>query len=182
MRTHIGFLIAVLALGTSCAAPRTMHLSADETILPIRWQRMVDDTGSTCNRCGGTQEELDKAARTLGTVLDPLGIHVILEERELSMEECRADIMESNRIWIADKSLEDLLGAEVNRSVCGSCCGALGEVVECRTTSLMGQTYEVIPAQLIVKAGLKAASEIIPAPSAGSCCPTGDTWGMEGIR
>ena len=43
----------------------------------------------------------------------------------------------------------------------------MGEEVECRTVSVDGITYEVIPAELIVRAGLLAASHMMSAPSAG---------------
>jgi hypothetical protein len=143
--------------------------------LAIRWQRLVDHEGKTCDRCGGTQGELLKAFDQLKRALCPLGIRVTLEEKELSLRECSEDIMESNRIWIADRPLEDWLGATVGSTVCGSCCDRLGEKVECRTTSVEGNTYEVVPAQLIVKAGLQAASRIVSVPSAGPCCPATDS-------
>jgi hypothetical protein len=101
-----------------------------------------------------------------------LGIDVILKQKSLSPQECARDISESNRILIADRPLEEWLGAEVGQSPCGSCCSKLGEDVECRTVSVGGETYEVIPAELIVKAGLLAASEIMQAPSPGACYPS----------
>lgn len=139
-------------------------------ILAIRWQRLVDDAGKTCDRCAGTQEELGKAMEALRRSLSPLGIGVTLEEKCLTPDECVNDIMESNRIWVADRPLEDWLGAEVGKTVCGMCCAQLGETVECRTTSIGGQTYETIPAQLIVKAGLQAASRMVLIPPPDACC------------
>ena len=140
-------------------------------ILKVQWQRLVDEQGKTCDRCGGTQEELGKGVESLKASLRPLGIDVVLEQKPLSPQECARDISQSNRIWIADRPLEEWLGAEVGQSPCGSCCSEIGEEVECRTVSVGGETYEVIPAELIVKAGLLAASEVMQAPSAGACCP-----------
>ena len=140
-------------------------------ILKIRWQRLVDDAGETCVRCGATQQEVLQAFNSLQGSLRPVGIKVALEENALSPQECTEDISESNRIWVADRPLEDWLGAEVGMSPCGSCCSQLGDAVECRTVSVDGNTYETIPAQLIVKAGLLAAAEIIEVPSLGACCP-----------
>lgn len=141
--------------------------------LGIRWQRLVDDKGQTCDRCGGTQEEVQRAAEMLGAALHPLGIEVELEQVGLTSEECAKDIMQSNRIWIADRPLEEWLGAEVGASLCGSCCSQLGDTVDCRTLSVAGKTYETIPAELVVKAGLLAAAGIQEVPSAGACCPSG---------
>ena len=79
--------------------------------------------------------------------------------------------MRSNRILIEGRSLEDWLGGEVGQSPCGSCCAEIGEEVECRTVKVDGTTYEVIPAELIVRAGLQAASELVQAPPPTPCCP-----------
>lgn len=170
-------LIAIIGLTGCNTGLSNIGRGGSDMILAIRWQRLVDDEGKTCNRCGGTQEELGKAVGDLKRSLSPLGIRVTLEEKPLTPRECVDDIMESNRIWIADRPLEDWLGAEVGATVCGSCCAQLGETVECRTTSIAGQTYETIPANLIVRAGLLAASTLIAVPSAGSCCPGGDSSG-----
>ena len=140
-------------------------------ILTVNWQRLVTEDGQTCDRCGGTQEELRKAIGTLRESLRPLGIEVESVDEALSTEECAADIIGSNRILIDGRSLEDWLGAEVGQSPCESCCTTIGEEVECRTVNVDGTTYEVIPAQLIVRAGLLAASQLMQAPSPSPCCP-----------
>jgi hypothetical protein len=146
----------------------------ESTILAIQWQRLVDKKGETCDRCGGTEKELRRAVTALKRSLRPLGMKVTLEK--ISLEQMGAeDIINSNRISIAGRTLEDWLGAKVGTSACGSCCAKLGETVECRTTTLDGNTYEVIPARLIVKAGLKAASEVMKAPEPAPCCPSGNS-------
>lgn len=164
-------LVAIVGLSGCSTGMTNVSRGRSDMILAIRWQRLVDDEGKTCDRCGGTREELGKAVGDLKRSLGPLGIRVALEEKPLTARECMNDIMESNRIWIADRPLEEWLGAEVGATVCGACCAQLGETVECRTTSMAGHTYETIPATLIVKAGLLAASTLIAAPSAESCCP-----------
>ena len=141
-------------------------------ILKVQWQRLLDVDGNTCDRCLATQKEISKGVHSLRASLRPLGINVILEEKSLSSQKCTIDVSESNRIWLADQPLEEWLGAEVGQSPCGSCCSVLGKNVECRTVSYGGETYEVIPAELIVKAGLLAASQIMRAPSPEVCCPS----------
>lgn len=138
-------------------------------VLMIEWQRLVDKDGKTCDRCGGTEKELRLAVSALKRSLRPLGMKVKLEKKAMGPQ-CANNIIESNRILIAGRQLEEWLGAKVGTSECGSCCSKLGETVECRTTALDGETYEVIPAQLIVKAGLMAASELMKTPSTGPCC------------
>ena len=142
-----------------------------DVVLTIAWQRMVTDEGETCDRCGGTEVELGKAIQTLRESLGPLGIEVAAAETALTIEECASDIMQSNRIVIGGRALADWLGGKVGSSVCGSCCGAIGEEVECRTLTVDGRTYEMIPAELIVRAGLVAASELVSVPSGSPCCP-----------
>ncbi|MHC4128702.1 MAG: DUF2703 domain-containing protein [Planctomycetota bacterium] len=174
MRPH-GVILCAAVLVTGCGS--SLRIAAEpDTDLTIRWQRLVDATGGTCDRCGNTQEELGKAVQSLQASLGRLGMDVVLEERELSPEECAEDISESNRIWIADRTLEAWIGGEVGKSLCGFCCSELGDAVECRTVTVDGETYEVIPAQLIVKAGLLAASQMVQVPSPRACCPaSGDT-------
>ncbi len=76
------------------------------------------------------------------------------------------NVLESNRIWINDKALEEWLGAEVGKSPCCEVCGD----AECRTVKVGENIHETIPADLIVKAGLIAASNMIAIESKEPCC------------
>lgn len=136
--------------------------------LIVRWQRLVDENNETCERCGTTEEELEKAYNNLKQSLNLLGIKVILEKKALDPETCAKDISQSNRIWINGQTLEQWLDAEVGMSPCETCCDALGSDVECRTLIIDGKTYEVIPANLVIKAGLVAASQLL---TVEPCCP-----------
>ena len=177
MKTLFSMQCLVIVLLGCAAGLQDTSEKERRMILKVQWQRLVDEEGKTCDRCGGTQEELGKGVKSLKAALRPLGIAVILEQKSISPEECAGDISQSNRIWIAERALEEWLGAEVGQSPCGSCCSKLGEDVECRTVSVGNETYEVIPAELIVKAGLQAASEIMQAPSPGACCVNRTTPG-----
>ncbi len=170
-RRNVILCAAVLVAGCGSSLRNAPDRDTEMT-LRIQWQRLVDGKGQTCERCGSTQEELGKALQSLQASLGSLGIDVALEERALSPEECAEDVLESNRIWVADRALEEWLGGDVGTSLCGFCCSELGDAVECRTVSVEGKTYEVIPAQLIVKAGLLAASQMVQVPSPEACCPT----------
>lgn len=120
--------------------------------LVITWQRLISE-GDTCPRCGSTEGELDKAILQLKEKLNPMGIDVILEKKELTLEEFKKDPAQSNKILFNGRLLEDLLGAETGQSKCCDVCGNN----ECRTVDIQDKSYETIPADMIVKAGLIAA-------------------------
>ncbi len=126
-------------------------------VLQVRWQRLVDAKGKTCERCGGTERATEEGARKLGRCLGPLGVKVVLEKTALSAAEFSKDPLESNRIWVGAKPIEDWLQAKVGKSQCCGACGAS----ECRTLTVDGKTYEVVPTELIVKAGLLAGAELV---------------------
>lgn len=125
--------------------------------LRIVWQRLVDSDGRTCDRCGATYEELQLALSKLDEVLRPLDIEPTFESREIDESSFEADPSQSNRIWIADKPIEDWLGARVSRTRCCSVCGDS----ECRTIELGTDAFEEIPAELILKAALVAAADMV---------------------
>ena len=173
---YIAGLMVIAAFG-SCVAQCKRGKTAvppvqlEQQTLQIRWQRLVDQKGKTCERCGATEQELQKAFRTLSRSLAPLGIKISLNKEKLDPETFAQDVSRSNRIWIGEKSIEKLLGARVGKSACGDCCEISGkQAVKCRTLKMGKNTYEVVPASLIVRAGLIAASElIITDPTAPSC-------------
>lgn len=131
--------------------------------LPIRWQRLVKD-GVTCTRCGDTEGEVRRATETLRAVLAPLGIEPTLEVGSVDETAFAASPLDSNRIWVADRPLEDWLSGDVGSSRCCSVCGD----AECRTLQIQGTTFETIPETVIVRAGLMAAAELLGAPPVGS--------------
>ena len=133
--------------------------------LRIKWQRLVSE-GQTCPRCGSTGKELEKAISTLKRSLIPLGIEVVLVEAELSVEEFKKDPLQSNQIWLNDRPLEDWIGGKVGQSPCCDVCGQSG----CRTVGVGESVYEAIPADLVIRAGLLAASQLIGTASDESCC------------
>ena len=153
--------------------------------LTIVWQRLVDETGKTCNRCGTTYEEIEKASEILKKALAELAIEVTFEKRELDQTEFSNDPSQSNRIWINGIPLEEWLGAQVGQSPCCDICGDS----ECRTIEVDAKIYESIPVDLIIKAGLIAASQLfgdIPSgkyyqkdeavkPISNTCCCCSDS-------
>lgn len=142
--------------------------------MPIVWKRLVM-SGETCTRCGNTGRELDAAVTKLAAALQPLGIEPVLETRAIDEDEFSKNPSESNRVWIAGKPVEEWLGAGVGTSRCCSVCGDS----DCRTLVVGDRTYETVPEELFIRAGLMAASQTMMAPApdkdsiATSCCDEG---------
>ena len=129
--------------------------------LPILWQRLVSSEGKTCDRCGATYLEMQRAVEKLQQSLRPLDIEPALEIREINERAFKAKPSESNRIWIAGRPMEEWLGASVGSSPCCSVCGTS----ECRTVEVEGTTFETIPEKLFLQAALVAASQLLSAGS-----------------
>jgi hypothetical protein len=125
-------------------------------VLNVRWQRLVKDD-RTCDRCGATGKEVERAVGILSDVLRPLGIEPRLEVHELDAVAFSTDPGSSNRLWIAGKALEEWIAAEVGSSPCSSVCGES----KCRTVHVSGTTFEAIPERLILKAALIAAADML---------------------
>jgi hypothetical protein len=124
--------------------------------ITIRWRRLVDEGDQTCPRCGSTGETVRSAVDKLKKALAELGIEVLLKTETIDFPMFSQDSLQSNRIWIGEKPLEEWIGATVGQS---PCCGVCGDS-ECRTLSIGNNTYEEIPERLIVQAGLLAAAEL----------------------
>lgn len=180
-KTFLILLALIIAGGSAFAGSKEVNHTKTIT---ISWQRLVDEKGQTCERCASTEEELQKAFQSLKQSLTPLRIEVILEKKALNPTTCAKDISQTNRIWVGERTLEEWVGAQVGKSPCGFCCEELGDSVECRTIIFEGKTYETIPANLIIKASLLAASQLLTVgpdtPSCGDksqtkkpsgCCP-----------
>lgn len=126
-------------------------------VLPVVWQRLVNPVGQTCPRCRDTHTELASAVERLRQVLAPLSVEPRLETVELDEATFLADPVASNRILINGEPMEHWLGAQTGSSPCCEECGDQ----ECRTLTVNGQTHEVIPQSLIVRAGLIAATRML---------------------
>jgi Domain of unknown function (DUF2703) len=122
--------------------------------LPIFWQRLISPEGTTCPRCHGTGEEVRRAVARLRVALASEGIVPVLEEREIARSDFEKEPLASNKILIAEKPLEYWIEGQTGRSQCCSECGDS----ECRTIEVDGRRYEVIPEDLVVRAGLNAAA------------------------
>lgn len=134
------------------------------TELRIHWQRLVE-SGRTCPRCADTGEDVRAAVAALTAALAPLGITVRLQEEALTLPQFRDEPTASNRILLNDRPVEDWLGGQTGSSQCCDVCGP----EDCRTISVDSTTYEAIPQDLVVRAGLLAAQELL-AEGRTPCC------------
>jgi len=139
--------------------------SSNQKTLTIEWQRLISND-KTCPRCSSTEGELDTAVSTLKQALAPLGIEVVVEKRELSVAEFKKAPLQSNRIWMNNRPLEEYIGGSVGQSPCCDVCGP----AECRTVSLEGHVYETIPSKIIIQAGLVAAAQLMNSGIMKLCC------------
>lgn len=124
--------------------------------LIIRWQRLVNQAGQTCPRCTDTGDTVELAYNKLKKSLSELDIEVVLNKETLDFSIFTKDPLQSNRIWIAEKPLEEWIGATVGKSECCDVCADS----ECRTLSIIQDTFEIIPKELIIRAALLAAAEL----------------------
>ena len=126
-------------------------------ILTIQWQRLVDDNEQTCPRCSETGKTIKTASEKLKRALSALDILVELTEKKLDFPMFNKDPLQSNCIWIGGRLLEDWIGGKTGKSACCDTCGDS----DCRTIIIGKDTFASIPENLIIKAGLLAAAELL---------------------
>lgn len=125
--------------------------------MTIRWQRLLDDNNQTCPRCSDTGETVESAFIKLKAALMELGVEVELVKESLDILGFNQNKLQSNSIWINGKLIEEWFGGETGKSKCCDICGDS----DCRTISFGENTFESIPENLIIKAGLIAAADLI---------------------
>ena len=125
-------------------------------ILTARWQRLLNERGSTCPRCGQTGAQVEKAVNLLSRRLRPLGIAVQARSKGITRKSFDKNPASSNRIWIGGKPLEHWLEAKTGKSQCCVACGT----TPCRTLELGSKSYSAVPATLIIRAGQRAAHSL----------------------
>ena len=117
-------------------------------VLEIEWRHLEKD-GKTCDRCSDTGATVRAACADLIETLKPKGWEVALKETLLSDQE----IPESNSIYFNGIAIEKLLpDTRTSENCCASCGQILGAPTMCRTLERNGQTFEAIPAAMIVEA------------------------------
>jgi hypothetical protein len=133
---HFIFTILVLGIAASVfAAGRPMH------VLTLRWQKPAVERE---HACGVTEPELQQALHKLTQSLKKSNTEVQLGYlRGGTLPDAPA-----TGLWINGKPLETWLNAEV-----------VAEESGCTTLKLAEKSYDRIPAEVIVKAGMIAAGQ-----------------------
>jgi hypothetical protein len=166
MTSWCGLTLIFLLLTSSAGAQEKKASEVNNMkTLKIQWYRLMA-AGQTCPRCGATEKEVEKASLSLEQSLAPLGIKVVLDKLELTPGAFQRDPSQSNSLLLNGRPLEEWLGLKVGQSIC---CGPCGDT-ECRTLETGGQVYETIPADLIIQAGLRAASKLVNPQTVDPCC------------
>ncbi len=132
-----------------------------ERKLVIRWQHAVCQNDNPCERCINTPLEIQQAFDDLKSSLTGLGITVTMEEKKIKHHD--------DRLFINDRDVIDLLKGERVKTACANCFDENGNPRTCTSLKLGEDIFEVIPAELIIKAGLMSASELITAPPEPPC-------------
>ncbi len=125
--------------------------------IDIIWQRLVDEKGSTCDRCNKTYLNIKSAIEKLESLLKCIDVDVSFRKKALNMKEFKENPLASNEIIINGKKIEDILDVKIGQS---SCCGPCGDS-ECRTIIDESEEKEVVEEKLIIKAILKEITQII---------------------
>lgn len=124
--------------------------------LTIQWQRLVNESGQTCERCENTGDSVETAFKKLHKAFAELNIKVKLESKSINNTAFKSDPLQSNQLCVNGKPLEEWIGGTVGQSRCCNVCGDS----DCRTISIGKNTFETIPEELIIRACLLAAAEL----------------------
>ena len=100
---------------------------------------------------------MQRASEKLKLALEPLGVTPELQVKEIDEASFLKDTLQSNQILIGGQTIEYWLGGQTGSS---RCCNECGDN-DCRTVEVGGQSYEVIPEDLLVRAGVIAAARLL---------------------
>jgi NAD-dependent dihydropyrimidine dehydrogenase PreA subunit len=110
---------------------------------------------TTCDRCIGTDKELDDVMMVLTPALELAGLKVEYEKVEMGT----AEIAEKYR-FLSSPTVR-VNGRDICESVAENhclCCGEIsGTQIDCRVFEYEGETYEVPPKEMLAEAILRAA-------------------------
>jgi len=143
-------VLALIILAGACSRPGK--------VVVLSWQRPQAAACKGCEKCGPTQAEMQKAAAQLNEKLAGRGVRVRVEEA-VGARPGKKAIVSGTNVWVCDVPLETWLGAGIGVKPCD--CSSGGQSMSCKVVNLNGQSYQVIPADLVVRAGLLAADMLI---------------------
>lgn len=108
---------------------------------------------SVCERCQGTENNLEDAVREVAGVLEAAGFDIVLNKINVTTKELAIQhkFLSSPTIRIHGKDI----AMEFKESACRECGELCGDDVECRVWIYEGQEYNEPPKALIINAILK---------------------------
>lgn len=108
---------------------------------------------SVCERCQGTENNLDAAIREVSTVLKSAGFEILVNKVNINSKELaiKYEFLSSPTIRINGKDIE----LEVKETSCKECGDLCGDDVDCRVWEYDGNEYREPPKEMIVNAILK---------------------------
>lgn len=132
--------------GVDCCAPKP-----EKKIIEIDFL-YLDLT--TCQRCQGTDSNLDEAIKEVATVLKYAGIEVQVNKINITTPELAAqyEFLSSPTIRINGEDI----ALDVTESLCENCGEICGDSVDCRSWVYEGVEYQEPPKEMIVNAVMKA--------------------------
>lgn len=81
----------------------------------IEWQRLVENSGRTCDRCSHTGNAIEAAFGKLKRCLAEAGIEVLLEKRAIDQSMFNENPLQSNQISIDGRTIEEWLGGHTGK-------------------------------------------------------------------
>jgi hypothetical protein len=147
----------------------------DVPTLTIAWHKVSDADGSICDLSTATEQSIEQASLELTRTLAPHGVKV--EVKTLTPEKVEGSTCLCNRVLIQGRYIDEWLDAEVVKAPCSGCpnqSGCAGSGSACAGQTAMvhqGITYNIVPANLIVMAGMVAAADLTGEPISYNGCP-----------
>jgi hypothetical protein len=139
----------------SCCSPQLIALSS---IVPSTKKRRVDIEFmyidlSICNRCQGTENNLEEALSEVTRVLEASDVEINVHKIHVQSEEQAQELefRSSPTIRVNGRDIQ----LEVKESLCESCGDLCGDDVDCRVWVYHGKEYTVPPKAMIIDAILR---------------------------
>lgn len=108
---------------------------------------------SICERCQGTESNLDDAIKGVSTVLTAAGYDIVVNKVNINSRELanKYEFISSPTIRVNGRDI----AFELKESDCKDCGDLCGENVDCRVWSYEGEEYTEAPKELIINSILK---------------------------
>jgi len=129
--------------------------------LRIEWQKADTDACLACKGGGAREADIQKAFERLSKQLAAKGIRVELVEKKATVDSTVPEIA-GGQMWLGNLPVENWLGASTQGKICPACpVGKYGKGHMHKSLVLDGQVYDPIPVELMVRAGMNAAQQLV---------------------